>query len=64
MTAILLALGLVCVVEGLVLALLPGRLDDLLKALSEIPLDTRRMFGLAALALGVGLIWLAGGLPG
>jgi uncharacterized protein YjeT (DUF2065 family) len=64
MTAILLALGLVCVVEGLVLALLPGRLDDLLRALAAIPVDARRALGLGAMALGVALIWAAGGLPG
>jgi uncharacterized protein YjeT (DUF2065 family) len=64
MTAALLALGLVCVVEGLVLALLPGRLDDLLRALAEIPLDSRRVLGLGAMALGLVLIWFAGGLPG
>ena len=64
MTTLALALGLVLAVEGLVLALLPGRLDSLVRALAEIPVDTRRLLGLAALAAGVALIWLAGGLPG
>jgi len=56
---ILLAIGLVLVVEGLVFALAPNRLEDLLAALSQIPVDTRRTVGLAALAFGVALIWVA-----
>ena len=35
MTALALALGLVCVAEGLVLVALPGRLDALIRALAE-----------------------------
>ena len=58
---IALAVGLVLVVEGLVLALAPSRMEDIVKALSEIPLETRRMMGLAALALGVLCVWLAKG---
>ncbi len=56
---ILLGIGLVLVLEGLVLALLPGRLDEILEALNNIPLDTRRMLGLAAVAAGVVLVWIA-----
>ncbi len=59
MAWILLGIGLVLAVEGLVLALLPGRLDDILEALNNIPLDTRRLLGLAALAGGVFLVWIA-----
>lgn len=61
MTVILLAIGLVLVVEGLVLALAPSRMEDILKALSEIPHETRRLLGLAAVALGTLLVWLAKG---
>ncbi|MEM7469869.1 MAG: DUF2065 domain-containing protein [Pseudomonadota bacterium] len=58
---ILLALGLVLVVEGLVFALAPSRLEELIKVISEIPEDTRRMLGLGCLAVGVFLVWLAKG---
>ncbi|SDW28221.1 DUF2065 family protein [Litoreibacter albidus] len=58
---IALAAGLVLVVEGLVLALAPSRMEDIVKALADIPPDTRRMLGLGALALGVVLVWLAKG---
>ncbi len=57
--AIILALGLVLVIEGLVYALAPSLVEQLLEALKEMPLDTRRRFGLGAVALGVGLVWLA-----
>lgn len=56
---ILAALGLLCVVEGLVLALLPGRIEDMLRALSDISVESRRALGLVAVAAGVVLIWLA-----
>ena len=57
--AILLAFGLVLVLEGLAYALAPSLVETLLEVLKDMPLETRRRVGLAALALGVGLIWLA-----
>lgn len=59
---ILLAVGLVLSLEGLVLALAPSRIDDLLELIRQMPVETRRNLGLAALALGLALVWLAGGL--
>ena len=56
---IILAVGLVLCVEGLVFALAPSRLEDVLDALRKMPPETRRLIGLAALAVGVFLIWLA-----
>ena len=61
MTTVLIALGGVLVLEGLGLALAPSRLEDMLQRLSDLPLDTRRMMGLAGIAAGVFLIWLAKG---
>jgi hypothetical protein len=55
----LLAIGLVLIVEGLVYALAPSFIEDLLDRLRTLPLETRRMMGLAALAAGVALVWLA-----
>jgi hypothetical protein len=54
-----LALGLVLAVEGLVLALAPRRVEDALRMLASLGLDQRRVIGLAALALGVLVVWLA-----
>ncbi len=55
----LLALGLVLIVEGLVYALAPWLVEDLLAALRDMSIDARRLVGLGALALGVALVWLA-----
>lgn len=55
----LLALGLVLIVEGLVYALAPSLVEDLLDALRRMPIETRRLVGLAAMALGAALVWLA-----
>ncbi len=61
---ILLAIGLVLSLEGLVLALAPSRIDEILDLIRRMPVETRRNLGLAAVALGVALIWLATGLAG
>jgi uncharacterized protein YjeT (DUF2065 family) len=58
----ILALGLVLIVEGLVYALAPSLVKDLLAALRDLPLETRRMVGLAALAVGMLLVWVAANL--
>ncbi len=57
-----LALGLVLIVEGLVYALAPGMIERMLEALRALPPETRRVFGLAAMAAGILLVWLAKGL--
>ena len=59
MSVILLGIGLVLVIEGLVFALAPSRLDDLVQMMAEMPRDQRRVIGLVALALGVMLVWLS-----
>ncbi|MBT7224367.1 MAG: DUF2065 domain-containing protein [Marinovum sp.] len=59
MEVALLAIGLVLIVEGLVYALAPSLVEDLLDRLRTLPLENRRMMGLVALAAGVLLVWLA-----
>ena len=54
----LLAIGLVLVIEGLVYALAPSLVEQLLEALRSLPEGQRRSLGLASLALGVVLVWL------
>ncbi|WP_206198106.1 DUF2065 domain-containing protein [Shimia sediminis] len=54
----LLAIGLVLVIEGLVYALAPSLVEQLLVVLKELPEGQRRSLGLAALALGLVLVWL------
>ncbi len=63
-STLILALGLVLVLEGLVFALAPSRMEDLLRALTELPEGARRLIGALALVLGVGLIVLSGVIAG
>ena len=55
----ILALGLVLIVEGLVYALAPSLVEELLEALRELPLEIRRLVGVAALSIGMALVWVA-----
>ena len=57
-----LALGLVLIVEGLAYVLAPSLVERMLEALRLMGADQRRMLGLAALATGVVLVWIAKGL--
>ena len=50
MTLILTAVALVLVFEGLVFALAPNRLEQALVWLTSLPVDTRRMMGLATVS--------------
>lgn len=59
MELVLLGIGLVLAFEGLVFALLPNRLEELIKVISDMPIETRRAFGLGAVAVGVLLVWIA-----
>lgn len=59
---LLVAFGLVLVIEGLVLALAPSRLEQVLAMLAQLSHDQRRAMGLVAVALGVFLVLLARGL--
>ncbi|SIS86336.1 hypothetical protein SAMN05421774_102744 [Gemmobacter megaterium] len=54
-----LAIGLVLVVEGLAFALAPSRMEDIVALIARLPVEVRRLLGLAMLAVGVGLVWLA-----
>ena len=58
MEHLLWAVGSVLVFEGLVLALAPLRLAEALALLARLSVEARRVLGLSALALGVGVLWL------
>ena len=55
------ALGLVLVIEGLLWAALPGTAMKMLRAAAEMPPEVLRLAGAAAIAAGVGIVWLARG---
>lgn len=56
---LLLALGLVLIIEGLVLALAPRHLEQVLRLILSLRDEQRRLLGLTALALGGVLVTLA-----
>jgi uncharacterized protein YjeT (DUF2065 family) len=58
-TALLTGLGFVAVIEGLALALAPSRMEDVLALLTKLDLNTRRLLGLVAVAVGVLIVGLA-----
>jgi uncharacterized protein len=59
MTWVLLAFGLVLAAEGLAFALAPSRIEEALRALAAMSVDQRRVLGVAMLAAGVLVIWIA-----
>ncbi len=59
METILLALGLVLVVEGLVYGLAPSLVERMLEALRAMPEPARRQLGLLSAVIGLILLWIA-----
>ncbi|WP_321332878.1 DUF2065 domain-containing protein [Breoghania sp.] len=55
------ALGLVFVIEGILYALLPGALKRMMSQVQDAPDQMLRLGGLAALGLGVFVVWLVRG---
>ena len=54
---ILLALGLVLIVEGLVYALAPSLLERMLETLRSLPEGVVRQIGLLCVVSGLALLW-------
>lgn len=59
MAWVLLALGLVFLVEGLVYALAPHIVEDLLEMMRNLPVEVRRLMGGLAIVSGLILVWIA-----
>jgi len=58
-STLFLAIGLVLVVEGLAYALAPSFIRRMAEELPKLGDEHLRIFGVAALAIGVGLVYLA-----
>lgn len=58
MPEFVMALGLVLVIEGLVYALVPGQLKAMMLSFQKLSDDQLRIGGVAAMALGVVIVWL------
>ena len=59
MAFIVLALGLVLIVEGLAWVLAPSLVERMLEAMRQVPDNARRQIGGLALVLGLILVWVA-----
>jgi uncharacterized protein YjeT (DUF2065 family) len=59
MSTILLALGLVMIVEGLAYALAPSLVERMLEALRSLPEAAVRQMGWLVVVSGLILVWLA-----
>ncbi|MFG6593092.1 DUF2065 domain-containing protein [Sulfitobacter sp. 1A13368] len=59
MTLVLLALGSVLIFEGLVYALAPSFLEQMLEMLRRIPEAALRQLGALAVVAGLILVWLS-----
>jgi uncharacterized protein YjeT (DUF2065 family) len=55
------ALGLMLAIEGTLYALFASRMKDMLMRVAEVPPSVIRLGGVAALALGVVVVWLVRG---
>lgn len=58
---LLMALGLVLVIEGLLYALVPAKLRAMMASMQKLSDDQMRIGGVMAMALGVAVVWLVRG---
>lgn len=58
MSTLLTAIGLVCVIEGLIYALATQRVKQLMRVMQQMPDEQLRFAGLVIASLGVLLVWL------
>jgi len=54
---LLFGFGFVAIIEGLVLALAPSLLQEALEILRRLSVGRSRVFGLAAVGVGVLMVW-------
>lgn len=59
MAIVLLALGLVMIVEGLVWVLAPSLIEQMLEMLRQLSDGARRQIGLLVVVTGLILLWIA-----
>ena len=55
---LLMALGLVLVIEGLLYALVPAQLKAMMQSVQKLSDDQLRVGGVAAMATGVVAVWI------
>ena len=60
-TAVITAVGLIFVIEGVLYALFPEAMKRILWQVLELPTNVIRTAGLVAALVGLGVVWLARG---
>lgn len=61
MTDLIVAIGLVLVIEGVLYALFPSAMQRMMAMAMSQPPHSLRTAGLVAAAIGVGIVWLVRG---
>lgn len=61
MSDLIVAIGLVFVIEGLVYALFPAAMRSMVVEITKMPDNAMRWFGIFVLSLGVFIVWLIRG---
>ena len=56
--SLLMALGLVFVIEGLLYALVPGQLKTMMKVMENVSNEALRTGGMVAVGVGVFIVWI------
>ena len=56
---LIIALGLVLVLEGLAYALFPQGMKETMRQIQGLPPEALRLMGLIAVALGAAVVWFA-----
>ncbi len=59
MSEIVTAIGLVFVIEGLIYALMPGGMKQMMAMMRDLPEESLRNTGMVAVAIGVAVVWIA-----
>jgi uncharacterized protein YjeT (DUF2065 family) len=59
-SALIWGIGLVLVIEGLVYALAPLLIENMLRQLSDMPVKSRRIFGALSALLGAVILYAVG----
>lgn len=61
MSELLVAIGLVLVIEGLVYAAFPSAMRRMVEEMTRLPDSSLRTAGISALCIGVFIVWLVKG---
>lgn len=61
MSDLITAIGLVLALEGTLYALAPGGMKEMMRSVLQMPDHVLRYSGLAALVIGVAIVWLVRG---